>query len=95
MLISQRYINKSGFKFLDDVVELLSIGANITNSNNETALMIHRDDDGLIDVNGWIILILIISMLIVVLCIIGLHYQDKLPKCFYIPCPGYRPYGDY
>ena len=88
-------IYKWCFKFLEDVVELLSLGDNISNSKNETALMIHRDDDGLIDVNGWIILILIISMLIVVLCIIGLHFQDKLPKCFYIPCPGYRPYGDY
>jgi len=39
---------------------------------------------------GWIALLFIMSILIAVFTILGLHFQGYLPNCVYKPCPGYR-----
>ena len=66
--------------------------SNKNDSNNDRALMIHRDYEYSKEtISGWIALVAIILVFIVILFVIGLHYQDKLPICFYILCPECRP----
>ena len=66
--------------------------ANITLNKRIQDPRIHRDDEYSTEsVSGLIALVTIIFVFKVILLIIGLHYQDKLPRCFYFLCPQCRP----
>ena len=71
---------------------MANITLNKTYSNDDRAMRIHRDNEySTENVSGWIALIVIILVFILILFVIGLHYQDKLPICFYFLCPECRP----